>query len=296
MTSAQPTDGSAPVLTAAQSDQQTDERMLRSSWVRHISHRPSVVVGLAILLFWFTMAIAWPIFAPYSPTGFHLLNKFSGPSPHFWFGADNFGRDVFSRTLAGSTSVLFVSASAALLGVLAGTILGLISAFYGGIVDETLMRLMDILMAFPLIVIALLVIAVKGPSQANVVLVVAFAFAPYNARVIRAAALDQRCMNFVAAARLRGENGPYIMAVEILPNIAGTIMVELTVRLALAIFTVATLSFLGLGIQPPTPDWGLMIAEGRQYYRIAPWIVLFPSLSIASLIVAINLLADGLKR
>lgn len=158
------------------------------------------------------------------------------------------------------------------------------------------MRLMDILMAFPLIVIALLAIALLGPSQLNVILVVAFAFAPYNARVVRAAALALRRKEFVAAARLRGEGALYIMIVEMLPNMSGTIVVEFTVRLALAIFTVATLSFLGLGIQPPTPDWGLMIAEGRQYYRIAPWIVLFPALAIASLVIAVNLVAEGLKR
>lgn len=257
---------------------------------------PGSIAGLVILLFWFTMAIAWPLLAPHGPTDFHLLKKFTPPSSEYWLGTDNFGRDVLSRILAGSRSVLFVSLSAAVLGVLIGTTLGLTAAFYGGIIEEGLMRLMDVLMAFPLIVMALLIIAVLGPSQVNVVMVVAFAFAPYNARVIRAAALNQRDLNFVAAARLRGENGPYIMTVEILPNISGTIVVELTVRLALAIFTIATLSFLGLGIQPPTPDWGLMIAEGRQYYRIAPWIVLFPSLAIASLIVGINLLADGLRR
>jgi peptide/nickel transport system permease protein len=261
-----------------------------------LARRPSALVGLIILVFWVLVAITWPAIVPHWPTDFDFLAKFSAPSSAHWLGADNFGRDVLSRVLAGSRSVLFISTSAAVLGVAFGTALGLTAAFYGGLVEEVLMRLMDILMAFPLIIIALLVIAVLGPSQANVILVVALAFAPYNARVVRAAGLDQRNKDFVAAARLRGESGPYIIVREILPNVSGTILVELTVRLALAIFTVATLSFLGLGIQPPTPDWGLMIAEGRQYYRIAPWIVLFPSLAIASLVIAINLVAEGLKR
>lgn len=270
-------------------------RRSNAAWRRFV-RRPSALVGLAILGFWVLTAILWPIMVPYGPTDFHLLTKFSPPSWEHWLGADNFGRDVLSRVLAGSRTVLLVSTSATVIGVMIGTGLGLIAAFYGGWIEELLMRFMDILMAFPLIVIALLVIAVLGPSQVNVILVVALTFAPYNARIIRAAALDQRSKDFVSAARLRGDSGPYIMVMEILPNISGTIIVELTVRLALAIFTIATLSFLGLGIQPPTPDWGLMISEGRQYYRIAPWIVLFPSLAIASLVIAINLVAEGLNR
>lgn len=258
--------------------------------------RPSALIGLSILLFWFVVAVAWPYIAPYGPTDFHLLVKFSPPTTDYWLGTDNFGRDVLSRILAGSRSVLIVATGAVTLGVLLGTMIGLIAAYYSGWVEETLMRLMDIFMAFPLIVIALLVLAVLGPSKLNVILVVALVFAPYNARVVRSAVIAQRDKEFIAAARLRGEMGPYIMLIEILPNISGTIVVELTVRLALAIFTVATLSFLGLGIQPPTPDWGLIIAEGRQFYRIAPWIVLFPSLAIASLVIGINLLAEGLKR
>ncbi|MEI7864743.1 MAG: ABC transporter permease [Chthoniobacterales bacterium] len=256
---------------------------------------PSFVIGLAILVFWIAMALVGGRLAPYGPTEVQLLSKLSPPSGAHWLGADNLGRDVLSRVLAGSQSVLFVSSCAAILGVFSGTVIGLVAAYFGGWTEEVAMRLMDVLMAFPLIVVALLIIAVLGPSQFNVILVVAFAFAPYNARVVRAAALGLRRREYVAAARLRGESALYIMAVEMLPNMSGTIVVEFTVRLALAIFTVATLSFLGLGIQPPTPDWGLMIAEGRQYYRIAPWIVLFPALAIASLVIAVNLVAEGLK-
>ncbi|MGE4251321.1 MAG: ABC transporter permease [Parvibaculaceae bacterium] len=273
----------------------SSKRPARGAW-RRFARRPSALIGLAILVFWVLTAILWPVMVPYGPTDFHLLAKFAPPASDYWLGADNFGRDVLSRVLAGSRTVLLVATSATVLGVLIGTALGLVAAFHGGWVEELLMRLMDILMAFPLIVIALLVIAVLGPSPLNVILVVALTFAPYNARVIRAAALDQRGKDFVAAAQLRGDGAAYIMVMEILPNISGTIIVELTVRLALTIFTVATLSFLGLGIQPPTPDWGLMIAEGRQYYRIAPWIVLAPSLAIASLVIAINLVAEGLDR
>jgi peptide/nickel transport system permease protein len=261
-----------------------------------LASRPSAMVGLLILISWAFVAVGWPTIVPYGPTDFHLIDKFQPPSVSHILGTDEFGRDVFSRVLAGSRSVLIIASTATVLGVITGTFIGLVAAYYGAWVEEVLMRLMDVLMAFPLIVIALLVIALLGSANSIVILVVAIVFAPYNARVVRSAALTQRDKEFISAARLRGETGLYIMLVEILPNITGTIVVELTVRLALAIFTVATLSFLGLGIQPPTPDWGLMIAEGRQYYRIAPWIVLFPSIAIASLVIGINLFAEGLKR
>jgi peptide/nickel transport system permease protein len=263
---------------------------------RRLLRRPAALAGLAILAFWLLVAFAWPLLVPYGPTDFQLLAKLKPPTSAHWLGTDQFGRDVLSRLLAGSRSVIAVATSAALLGVALGTALGLVAAYAGGWIEEGLMRLLDALMAFPLIVVALLVIALVGPSKLNVVLVVALAFAPYNARVIRAAALAERDRDYVAAARMRGEGGAYIMVAEILPNILGTVTVELTVRLALAIFTVATLSFLGLGIQPPTPDWGLMIAEGRQFYRLAPWMVLCPALAIASLVIAINLVAEGLRR
>jgi peptide/nickel transport system permease protein len=254
------------------------------------------MISLGILLVWALAAIAWPLLVPYGPNDQQLFERFASPSSAHWLGTDDFGRDVFSRVLAGSRTVLFVALVATVVGVAVGTTIGLIAGFYRGWMEELVMRAMDLLMAFPLIVLALLVLAVLGPSKTNVILVVALVFAPYNARVIRSAVLSQRDRDFVQAARLRGESGLYIMFVEILPNITGSIIVEFTIRLALAIFTVATLSFLGLGIQPPTPDWGLMVAEGRQYYRIAPWVVAFPSLAIASLVIAINLFAEGLKR
>jgi peptide/nickel transport system permease protein len=263
---------------------------------RRLRRRPAALVGLAVLLFWVAMAVGWPLVAPYGPTSFSLLAKLAPPSAQHWLGTDNFGRDVLSRVVAGSRSILLVATSAALLGVLAGTAIGAVAGYYRGWTDELLMRAMDVLMAFPLVVVALLIIAVLGSSSINVIVVVALAFAPYNARVIRAAVLAERDKEFVAAARMRGEGGPYILVFELLPNIAETIVVELTVRLALAIFTVATLSFLGMGIQPPTPDWGLMIAEGRQFYRIAPWIVVCPALAIASLVIAINVFVEGFRR
>jgi peptide/nickel transport system permease protein len=270
-------------------------RQLRILLLR-VAQRPSALLGLLIVLAWIVGAAAWPLLAPHDPSAINLSASFSSPSLHHLFGTDDLGRDVFSRVLAGSRSVLLIATVATFLGVALGTTLGLVVGYYRGIMEELLMRTMDIVMAFPLIVVSLLVLAVLGPSKLNIILIVAIVFAPYNARVIRSAVLTERERDFIAAARMRGEAPFYVMFVEILPNIVGTIVVELTIRLALAIFTVATLSFLGLGIQPPTPDWGLMISQARQFYRIAPWMVLFPSLAIASLVIAINLIAEGLRR
>lgn len=264
--------------------------------LRRLLHRPLGVVGITILASWVVVAASWPLLVPYGPTDFHLLDKFAPPSIHHWFGADNFGRDVFSRVLAGSRTVLLIATVATFLAVALGTIIGLLAGFYRGWFEELVMRAMDTLMAFPLIVLALGVLGALGSSSLNVILVVAVAFAPYNARVVRSAVLRYRDRDFISAAFLRGESSAYIMFVEILPNIVGTIVVEVTIRLALAIFTVATLSFLGIGIQPPTPDWGLMVSEGRSFYRIAPWVVLFPSSAIASLVIGINLVAEALRR
>jgi len=285
----------AATLTPAGGVEAPASRQLRIL-VRRVAHRPSSLLGLLIVLAWIVVAAAWPLLVPHDPNAINLGASFSSPSLHHLFGTDDLGRDVFSRVLAGSRSVLLVATVATFLGVALGTTLGLVAGYYRGIVEELLMRAMDIVMAFPLIVVSLLVLALLGPSKLNVILVVAVVFAPYNARVIRSAVLTERARDFIAAARMRGEAPLYVMFVEILPNIVGTIVVELTIRLALAIFTVATLSFLGLGIQPPTPDWGLVISQARQFYRIAPWIVLFPSLAIASLVIAINLIAEGLRQ
>jgi peptide/nickel transport system permease protein len=264
--------------------------------VRRVTRKPSAVVGFIVFSAWIAVAASWPLLVPYDPNAIDLPASFSSPSATHWFGTDDLGRDVFSRVLAGSRSVVLVATVATVLGVAVGTTLGIVAGYSGGVIDEALMRVVDVAMAFPIVLLSLLVIAVLGPSKLNVILVVAFVFVPFNARVTRSAVLTERNRDYVSAARMRGETRRYIMFAEIFPNITGTIVVELTIRLAFAIFTVATLSFLGLGIQPPTPDWGLMIAQGRQFYSLAPWIVLFPSIAIASLAIAVNLIAEGLRK
>jgi peptide/nickel transport system permease protein len=257
--------------------------------------RPGFIIGIVILGIWTFFAIAGEAITPYDP-----FNDFSRghqpPSAEHLFGTDRLGRDVLSRVMVGARDVLIVAPLAALLGVTAGALLGLLMGYYRGIVDDVVSRIVEAFLALPVILVALLTLVVLGTSTVVVVLVVGILFTPIVARTVRAAVQAERQLDYVTAAKLRGESGPYIMAREILPNVMGPIVVELTVRFGFAIFTVATLSFLGVGLQPPSPDWGLTISE--EYTNMISgkwWPTLFPALAIASCIVAINLIADTLQ-
>lgn len=259
-------------------------------------HSKTFMVGAIIMLFWIFDAIFWPLIVPKDPFAQDLLSTLQRPTGSHLFGTDDLGRDVFSRVLAGARSVLTIAPAATALGLLGGIAVGLVTGYYRGLVDDILMRIVDALLAFPLVIISLLVLAVLGHSTLNVVLVIAVVFTPLIARTVRAAVLSEREREYVASAKLLGEPGIVVMVREILPNIVGAIVVEATVRLGYAIFTAATLSFLGLGIQQPSPDWGLTISLGRGFLQVAPWLVLFPALALATLVVALNFVADGLRE
>ncbi len=264
--------------------------------LRALLQTPTASLGLVVVFFWVSCALFWPLFVPHDPDAQDFTALLARPSIAHPFGADHLGRDVLSRVLAGSREVLVLAPAATLLGLIGGVAVGLSAAYYGGWIDEVLMRVMDAIMAFPFIILALLILAVTGPSARNVILVIGLGYIPLTGRVVRAAALSVRDLDFVAAARLRGARGIDIMLTEILPNIVGPIVVEGTVRVGYAIFAAASLSFLGLGVPPPSPNWGAMINETRLYITINPTIVLAPTLAIASLVVAVNLVADGLRR
>ena len=257
---------------------------------------PGFVVGLAVLLFWIVDAVAWRSLAPYDPEAVSAGQTLQSPSADHWFGTDDLGRDVLSRVLAGASSVLTVAPAAALLAVAVGVAVGVIAGYVGGVADELLMRLVDTLLAFPLVVGAVLVLAVVGVSRLNLILVIAVVLAPLAARTVRAAVRSERDREYVEAARLRGDSAPYIMVAEILPNLSALVVAEMTARLAAAIFAAATLSFLGLGIQQPSPDWGLSVALGRVFLQTAPWVVLFPALALATLVVATTAVADAVRE
>lgn len=263
---------------------------------RRLGGSPAFAVGALIVLFWVAMALGWRAFVPQDPFAVSALETLQGPSSAHWFGTDDLGRDVFSRVLAGAAPVLTIAPLATLLGLILGTALGLVSGYYRGFVDDAVMRVVDALLTFPTIIVALVVLALVGASTLNVVVAIAVLFAPLIARTVRSAVLAEREREYVEAAKLRGERAPFIMVVEILPNITSPIVVEATVRFGYAVFTAATLAFLGFGVQPPSPDWGLTIALERTFVQIAWWTVIFPALALASLVVAINLVYDELRQ
>jgi peptide/nickel transport system permease protein len=283
--------GAAPAI-----DVRAERRRRRREFLTALVRSRTFVIGFAILAFWALDAIFWRVLAPHDPQAVDPIGTLKGPSGAHWFGTDNLGRDVFSRVLAGAETVLVIAPAATLLGLVGGTTVGLITGFYRGWVDDVISRIVDAMLAFPLIVIAALVMFSLGRETRNVILVIGVIFTPLIARTVRSAVLVEREREYVSAARLRGERGPRIMVFEILPNITGPILVEATVRLGYAIFTAATLSFLGLGLRDPSPDWGLTISNGRAYLQIAWWMVIFPAAALATLVVAVNLVADGLRR
>jgi peptide/nickel transport system permease protein len=257
--------------------------------------KPGFLIGVGILAIWVICAIFGESITPYDPFN-DFARRHLPPSPEHLFGTDRLGRDVFSRVIVGARDVLLVAPLAAILGVVAGSLLGLTMGFYRGLVDDAISRVVEAFLSLPVILVALLTLVVLGSSTTVVVLVVGILFTPIVARTVRSAVIAERQLDYVTAAKLRGESGPYIITREIFPNVLGPIVVELTVRFGYAIFTIATLSFLGVGLQPPSPDWGLTISD--EYTNMISgkwWPTFFPALAIATCVVAVNLIADALQ-
>jgi peptide/nickel transport system permease protein len=258
--------------------------------------RPSFIIGNVVIIGWVICAVLGEKITPYDPNNGFFLPGHAPPSPEHLFGTDRIGRDVLSRVMMGSRDVLIVAPLAALLGVAVGTLLGLVMGYYRGIVDDLLSRIVEAFLALPVILVALLTLVVLGSSSIVVIFVVGILFAPIVARTVRSAVLSERQLDYVTAAKLRGETGLFILSREIFPNVLGPTVVELTVRFGYAIFTVATLSFLGVGLQPPSADWGLTVSQ--EYTNMISgvwWPTLFPALAIASIVIAVNLIADALQ-
>ncbi|MGW4637888.1 ABC transporter permease [Sphaerisporangium sp. NPDC004334] len=258
--------------------------------------RVALAVGGAVIVGWAVVAAFWPHLAPYDPGLQDPLHRFAAPGPGHPLGTDQFGRDTLSRMLAGAQPVLQVAPPATALGVMAGTVVGLIAGTLGGLVDEIVMRVLDAIAVFPTIIAAVLFVALAGRSVTVVVLVIGASFTTIVARSVRAATLVEREKAYVEAARLRGERPLPLMLREIFPNVATTVLVEATSRFGDAIFAAATLSFLGLGQPPGSPEWGASVSDNRAWLQIAPWTVLAPALAIASLVVGTALVADALRN
>jgi peptide/nickel transport system permease protein len=270
---------------------------IRRENLRQLVRAPAFLIGAVILLWWIACALFGKVIAPYNPVAGSLIAFNQPPSGAHWFGTDSLGRDVLSRVIVGARDILIVAPLATLLGTALGTTIGLVQGYYRGRVDSFSGRLVEAVLALPIVIVAFLfVVALGTSSSTTLIIVIGLVFGVLISRTVRTAVLQERDLDYIAAARLRDESGLHIMFVEILPNVTGPILVEFTVRLGYAIFTIATLSFLGFGIQPPTPDWGADIANSYQYLGAGYWWeVLFPALAIASLVVAINLIADSVE-
>jgi peptide/nickel transport system permease protein len=269
---------------------------VRRELLGELLHSKTFIVGGTILAIWIICAIFGPLIAPHSPYAQNLEGSNKAPSSAHLFGTDQLGRDMFSRVIVGSRDILIIAPLATLLGTVLGTAIGLVMGYFRGVVDDVLGRFVEAFLALPLVVTGVIALATLGRSNLVIIIVIGLVFTPLIARTVRAAVLLERELDYVSAARLRGEGSLYIMFVEILPNVSGPILVEFTVRLAYAIFTVLTLSFLGLGVQPPSPDWGLDISSN--YGQVSAgfwWEVLFDALAIATLVVSVSLISDAIQ-
>ncbi len=256
---------------------------------------PSAFLGLIIMATYLMLAVGGEWLAPYPPTQHHFADVLQPPSATYWLGTDQFGRDIFSRLLVGSRSIMSLATGSTLLALSLGSLIGLIASYMGGWLDELLMRLTDIMLSFPALLLALLIISTLGSDMIYLIGTIAIVFAPAIARVIRSEVLNITTKAYIEAAQAIGASDWRIIGYHILPNITGVMIVEGSIYFSYAILVGAGLGFLGMGVQPPSPDWGLQVNEGRNFLLTAPWITIFPSLAISSLVIGVNLVADSLR-
>jgi peptide/nickel transport system permease protein len=250
-----------------------------------------LIVGLVVVI-----ALAAPVLAPYPYDEMHFLDRLKPPSRAYLLGTDEFGRDVLSRTLLGARLSLLIGVGATAVCMAFGVPIGLVAGYARGRIDEVIMRAMDVIMSFPPILLGLLILAVTPPSIWKTTLAVGLVYVPAIVRITRSATLGLAGEEFIQAARARGERPLYILGAEILPNAWPPIIVEASLRVTFAILLGAALSFLGLGAQPPSSDWGLMIGEARAFVDTAPWVAMAPGLAMCLTVVGVNLLGDGLRE
>jgi ABC-type dipeptide/oligopeptide/nickel transport system permease subunit len=266
----------------------------RSRALARFMRNGGAVAGAVILFFWLAIALVSPWIAPYDPTDTIAMAR-QPPSGEFWFGTDTLGRDVFSRVLVGSQISLQLGIISIALGLVPGVAIGLSAGYFGGMVDAVLSRFIDAMLAFPSILLALVIIAALGPNLRNVMIAVGIGTVPLYARLVRGSVLSVKRLPYVEAARVVGNPHHRIMIRHVLANAYAPIVVLSTLQVGHAILVGSGLSFLGLGAQPPTPEWGLMSAEGRDVLRRAWWISTFPGMAILSVVIACNLVGDGLR-
>ena len=262
---------------------------------RTLRRSPAAVTGGVLVLLFVFSAIFAPFIAPQDPLRQDLRNSLRPPSLEHPLGTDRFGRDMLSRIIYGSRISLMVSGAGVTIALLLGVLLGAMAGYYGGIIDNVIMRLADIQLSFPMILLAILIVAILGSGLLNTVIAVAFPSVPIFARLVRGSFLSIKTLEYVEAAKALGNSDLRIIFRHVLPNCLAPIMVQGSLRTATILLTVAGLSFLGLGVQPPTPEWGALLSAGRAFLRTAPWIVISPGIAIMLVVLGLNLLGDGLR-
>ena len=268
-------------------------------WLRVLAAlyaRPISALGTTLVLVFLLLALVGPWIAPYGATEQVAGATRQAPSLDHLFGTDRLGRDVFSRVVIGARDIFSLAGLGTLLAVFLGTLSGLAGAYAGGLFEDVLFRAFDSLLALPALLLALLLLGIVGPSRNSVLAVIVVVYTPIVARVVRSVVLDVKTKGFIETARMQGETTGYILLREILPSVLPALAVEAALRFSYAIFLVASLGFLGVGVQPPNPDWGLMVKEARNYVSLTPWSLYFPAAAISLLVIGVNLMADGLKR
>lgn len=268
----------------------------RAKALRRLFRNKAAVIGLVFLIIVVASALLASTIAPYDPIRMIPEERLSPPSAKHWLGSDIYGRDILSRILYGASISLQVALVSVSVGASVGTLLGLLAGYFGHWTDELIMRLIDVMLAFPGILLALTIVAFLGPNLINAIIAVGIAHVPSYARLVRGCVLSAKENLYVDAARATGCSNPRILFRHILPNVIAPLIVLSTLGMAWAILNVAGLSFLGLGAKPPTPEWGSMLSEGRDYLRVAPWIATFPGFAIMLLVIAVNVLGDGLRE
>jgi peptide/nickel transport system permease protein len=267
---------------------------LADLWRRLRRNRAAIVGAVVVALFVFVALLA-PVLVPFNPIQGDLKDRLQSPSLTHWLGTDELGRDIFSRILFGARISLQIQIVAVLLALVIGVLFGSVGGYLGGHVDNIIMRAMDVLLAFPSIFLALAIIAALGTGLFNLMLAAGIASVPQFARIVRASVLSLKEREFVEAARALGGGSNRIMFRHLLPNCLAPIIVQSTLRMATVLLTASGLSFLGLGVQPPTPEWGAMLSNARSYLIVAPHVATIPGLAIMVVVVGFNLFGDGLR-
>lgn len=262
---------------------------------RHLRRDRAAVAGLVVIAVLIVVAVVAPLIVPHPPNDQSFRLKLLAPSAEYLFGTDEFGRDIFSRVLVGTRIALWVGLAPVAIALVAGVALGLVAGYYGGTVDQVLMRLIDIMLAFPWLLLAIAIMAILGPGINNVVIAVAIVYIPAFARIVRGSVLSITAQEYVEAARAIGQPDHRVMTRHVLANAWAPIIVQATLSIGQAIIYAAGLSFIGLGTQPPDSDWGVMLASGREYLRDGPWLGIFPGVAILVTVLAFNLFGDGLR-